>query len=115
MVSANSDLRDHSVQEPPASRLTARDVAARLQVSTKTVYRLKAQGELGFVMVGGSLRLREDDLRALENRGRVTPPRYGGGAAATPSRLNLQFKVTRRGRGARVVRTGAGLLSFNGC
>lgn len=98
---ATNDLADHSVQGPPAPLLTVRDVAARLQVSTKTVYRLKAQGQLGFVMVGGSLRFREDDLRALENHGRVVPPGYGGGTGAAPSRLNLQFKVARRGRGAR--------------
>lgn len=101
MATANHDLPDPSVQGPPASLLTVRDVAARLAVSTKTVYRLKAEGLLAFVKVRGSLRFREDDLRALENRSRVTAPRYGGNEQAVPSRLNLQFEVTRQGRGAR--------------
>lgn len=101
MATARHDLTDPSVQGPPAPLLTVRDVAARLRVSTKTVYRLKAEGVLAHLKVRGSLRFLEDDLRALENRSRVTPPRYGGNEQAAPSRLNLQFNVTRRGRGAR--------------
>lgn len=101
MATTRDDLTDPSVQGPPASLLTVRDVAARLQVSTKTVYRLKNEGSLGFVKVRGSLRFREDDLRALENRSHVTAPRYGGNEQVVPPRLNLQFEVTRRGRGAR--------------
>lgn len=101
MATAKNGLPDPSVQGPPAPLLTVRDVAARLRVSTKTVYRLKAEGLLAYVKVRGSLRFREDDLRALENQSRVTAPRYGGSEQTVPSRLNLQFNVTRRGRGAR--------------
>ncbi len=101
MATARNDLPDPSVQGPPAPLLTVREVGARLKVSTKTVYRLKAEGLLAFVKVRGSLRFRENDLRALENRSRVTAPRYGGSEQAVPPRLNLQFNVTRHGRGAR--------------
>ena len=101
MATAKFDLPDPSVQGPPASLLTVRDVAERLQVSTKTVYRLKAEGVLAHVKVRGSLRFRDDDLCEFENRSRVTAPRYGRSQQAVPPRLNLQFNVTRRGRGAR--------------
>ncbi len=66
MATTRDDLADPSVQGPPASLLRVRDVAARLQVSTKTVYRLKAEGALAYVLVRGSLRFREADLLALE-------------------------------------------------
>ena len=101
MATARNDLTDHSVQGPPAPLLTVRDVAARLQVSTKTVYRLKAEGLLAFVKVRGSLRFRDDDVCGVESRSHVIAPRYGGSEQAVPPRLNLQFEVTRRGRGAR--------------
>lgn len=101
MATARHDLADHTVQGPPAPLLTVRDVAARLQVSTKTVYRLKTEGLLAFVKVRGSLRFRDDDVCAFESRNRVTAPRYGGSEQAVPSRLNLQFKVAWRGRSAR--------------
>ena len=78
-----------------------REVAERLAVSTKTVYRLKSEGVLAHVKVRGSLRFREDDLRSLETRCLVAHPGYGGIEDAIPPRLNLQFEVTRRGRGPR--------------
>ena len=101
MATADKDLTDPRVQGPPVRLLTVREVAERLAVSTKTVYRLKSEGVLAYVKVRGSLRFGEDDLRSLENRCRVTPAGYGGVEDVILSRLNLQFEVTKRGRGPR--------------
>lgn len=81
--------------------LTVREVADRLSVSTKTVYRLKEEGALAYLKVRGSLRFRAQDLDALETRCHVTPDRYVGVEEMIAPRLNLQFEVPRRGRGPR--------------
>lgn len=111
MAKTRTDLT-HEVQGPPehvvdltgdpqAHRLlTVREVAERLSVSTKTVYRLKDERALAFIKVRGSLRFREQDVAALESRGRVTPATYAEVDEVAP-RSNLQFEVTRAGRGPR--------------
>jgi excisionase family DNA binding protein len=81
--------------------LTVRDVADRLAVSTKTVYRLKSEGRLAYIKIGGSLRFREDDIDGLENRNRVTGNRYSRIEAEKPARLSFEFNVRKRGRGPR--------------
>ena len=111
MAQTRTDLT-HEVQGPhhvvqltenPASPrlMTVRDVARRLSVSTKTIYRLKDERALAYIKVRGSLRFREDDVEALEARGRVTPGGYVDVEEVIPPRLNLQFEVTRSGRGPR--------------
>lgn len=89
-------------QGPGSHRLlTVREVAKRLSVSTKTVYRLKDEGALAYMKVRGSLRFREQDVEGLETRCRVAPGRYVEVEEVIPTRLNLQFEVSRRGRGSR--------------
>jgi excisionase family DNA binding protein len=54
-----------SSDNPPADRLlTKQDVAARLNVSTRTVQRLHLSGELKALRVGGSVRFHPDDVDA---------------------------------------------------
>jgi excisionase family DNA binding protein len=50
--------------------LTVREVAARLRVSTATVYDLCESGGLAHVRVSNAIRVGEDDLRAFILRGR---------------------------------------------
>ena len=50
--------------------LTVREVAARLSVSTATVYKLCARGELAYVRIFGAIRVASDDLAALIARRR---------------------------------------------
>jgi excisionase family DNA binding protein len=52
--------------------LTVREVAARLSISTATVYELCARGELAYVRILGAIRVAPDDLAALVAR-RQTP------------------------------------------
>jgi len=47
----------------PPALLTPEDVAARLAISVKSVYRLAASGSIGSVRVGGLLRFRPESLR----------------------------------------------------
>jgi excisionase family DNA binding protein len=58
------------VTAPPWDRFfTVAEVAARLRVSTMTVYRLIKAGELPAVRIGKSYRIRTDDLdRYLADR-----------------------------------------------
>lgn len=49
--------------------LTTADVAALLQVSTKTVRRLIDRGELGAIRIGRNVRITPAILRALIERG----------------------------------------------
>ncbi len=57
--------------------LTVREVAERLKVSTKTVYRLVYRGELPAYKVGRSVRVQEEDLKSFLEKQRVpTPRRY---------------------------------------
>ena len=51
--------------------LTVREVAARLSVSTATVYKLCARGELAYVRILGAIRVAPDDLGALVARRRT--------------------------------------------
>ncbi len=44
--------------------LTVKDVAARLRVCTATVYKILNRGELPFVRVIASIRIRREDLDA---------------------------------------------------
>jgi excisionase family DNA binding protein len=53
--------------------LTVREVAARLSVSTATVYKLCTRGELAYVRIFGAIRVAPDDLAALVARRRTTP------------------------------------------
>jgi excisionase family DNA binding protein len=50
--------------------LTVREVAARLRVSTATVYSLCESGALSHVRVSNSIRVCEEALRAFLQRGR---------------------------------------------
>ena len=45
--------------------LTVKEVAESLKLTTKTVYKLISSGELKSVHVGGSLRIRQEDLDSL--------------------------------------------------
>jgi excisionase family DNA binding protein len=88
-------------REPAERLLTVADVAQRLSVSTKTIYRLRADGEIGHVRVGGSLRFRLQDLADYESRKHVSGHRYPRREVDNPVRLNLKFEVKKRGRGPR--------------
>ena len=51
---------------PAAPRLlTVRDVAERLQMSSRTIHRLVANGDLTVVRIGRSVRIREEALKAF--------------------------------------------------
>ena len=50
--------------------LSVREVAARLGVSTATVYKLCARGELAHVRVCNSVRVRREDFEAFARAGR---------------------------------------------
>jgi excisionase family DNA binding protein len=50
--------------------LTVKDVAARLALSTKSIYRLIEAEELKVVRLGGTVRIHPDDLRAFINERR---------------------------------------------
>ena len=52
--------------------LTVRDVAAQLCVSTATVYKLCAAGELPHVRILGAIRIASDNLAAFVERRRTT-------------------------------------------
>jgi excisionase family DNA binding protein len=95
---AAHDLSDPTVQGPPAPLLTVRDVAARLQVSTTTVYRLRASGQIAVMKVGAALRFRAEDVEAYERRQTVTPVGYDRDGGEFSTRLNFNFPVTRRRR-----------------
>lgn len=56
--------------------------ARRLAVSTKTVRRLVERGELDATRIGGQLRIFEDSIAELIERGRVPPI---GDAAPAPA------------------------------
>lgn len=70
--------------------LRPEEVADRLGVSRRTVYRLARDGEIGSVGVGSALRFTEIDVSAfIESRhrsaGEKTPPLRAGGRALTAS------------------------------
>ena len=73
----------------PVSLLTARDVAARLGVSSETVLRWTRAGKLpGFRMPGGALRYLDADLEAwLAERATSEPPNRRRASAAGGRRL----------------------------
>ena len=113
MAKAKQASTNRTVQGPPPvidlteqsgtpRLMTIREVAERLAVSTKTVYRLRNEGALPHLKVRGSLRFRESDVAVLEARSLVTGSRYADVEIAAPPRLNLQFEVRKkRGRGPR--------------
>src|SRR5205085_11991547 len=70
--SVGSDTRFCSPFAAPVLQgfLTVREVAARLSVSTATVYKLCARGELAYVRIFGAIRVAPDDLGALIARRR---------------------------------------------
>ena len=47
---------------------TKKEVAEQLQVSTKTISRLIAQGELPFIHIGSSIRIQKTDVFAFVER-----------------------------------------------
>jgi len=51
--------------DPPERLLSVRDVAAYLNVSTATVYKLAHSGVMPFVRILGSLRFRSKDLESF--------------------------------------------------
>lgn len=53
--------------------LTPKEVAARLQVHPRTVYRLIDSGELEGYAIGGSIRIDEAAYNAYIERSRITP------------------------------------------
>ena len=55
---------------PCAPLLSIQSVAEVLGISTKTVRRLIAGGDLAVHRIGGSLRISEEDLRAYLSRSR---------------------------------------------
>ena len=71
--SVASDPRFRSPFAAPVLQgfLTVREVAARLSVSTATVYKLCTRGELAYVRILGAIRLAPDDLAALVARRRT--------------------------------------------
>ena len=98
MATVRDGLADPSVQGPPAPLLTVRDVAARLQVSTTTVYRLRATGQIAVVKVGAALRFRPGDVEAYERRQLVIGAGYARSGGDSPTRLSFDFPVRRRRR-----------------
>ena len=60
-------------QLPPARLLTARQVAAYLAVSSRTVYTLIERGELRGLRVGHSIRIHPDALAEYMDRWRDEP------------------------------------------
>lgn len=74
----------------PGSLLRPEDVAERLAVSRRTLYRLARDGEIGSVGVGASLRFTEQDVATfIESRhrdaGERTAPLRAGGRTLTAS------------------------------
>jgi len=67
---AGSGSRFVPVLSPP-SILTVREVAARLRVSTATVYKLAASGALPYFRVSSTVRIAEPDLIAFVAQPRV--------------------------------------------
>ena len=60
----------HRVEPLPERLLPVREVAARLEVSEATVYKLCARGELAHVRFGNAVRIGRADLAAFIERGR---------------------------------------------
>ena len=59
--------------EPEEPLLRVRDVAARLNVRTATVYKLAHLGVLPFVRVLGSLRFRSEDVESFISSTSIHP------------------------------------------
>lgn len=53
--------------------LTLREVAALLQVSRTSVYRLMAVRKIPFIKVGGAIRFSRGDVESYLSDGRITP------------------------------------------
>lgn len=52
--------------------ITVQDLAREKRISVPTIYRLHARGELPFVKIGRSTRIRRDDVEAWAQRLPVT-------------------------------------------
>jgi excisionase family DNA binding protein len=59
----------------PARMLTVDDVAQRLSLSTKSIRRAIADGELQHYRFGGAIRVAPEDLDVCRNRSRGGPTR----------------------------------------
>lgn len=68
----------NGVDRRSALLLTVTEVAAELRVSTMTVYRLIAAGDLPALRVGRSYRIRHDDLDAFLAAGVVVADESNG-------------------------------------
>lgn len=65
--------RPNHISAAPVSRLlTVRDVAERLQVSTRTVNRLLTDGTIKVTRIGRSVRITEEALHAFLTEGDST-------------------------------------------
>lgn len=65
----------HYEPAPTEQLLRKREVAEQLRISTRTVERLIASGDLLPVRLGGSVRIRVEDVRELveRSRGKAVP------------------------------------------
>lgn len=89
---ANGAEPDTAKTPPPILYLTVNDVAARLQISTSSVYLLIEHGQLPHHRVGArrrAIRVSEDDLAAYLN-GCREKPREQPVKAAPPSKAKLK-------------------------
>jgi len=62
-----------TTRRPRTRLLTVQDVAADLQLSTKTIRRLIERGELPVHRVGRTVRISEEDLLVFTARAKVMP------------------------------------------
>jgi excisionase family DNA binding protein len=64
-------MASRAASDRASQLLSPADVAAKLNVSIKTVRRLIAANHLAAHRIGGQLRITPDDLMAFVNRGRT--------------------------------------------
>lgn len=101
-------LRRSLMPKPEVRLLTVQDVAARCQISVKTIYRAVNAGDLRALKVGHGLRFREEDVEHFErdrddyNHSNAAPHVRGpahddqGANAGEASRPPLGGRVPRR-------------------
>jgi excisionase family DNA binding protein len=82
----------------PEAAITVRDVAAYLNVTEKTVYRLVQRGELPGFKVAGAWRFRRRDIDAwIEEQKRVAPSGGSGTSCLAPGSGGARVARSRDG------------------
>ena len=60
-----------TIDDLPERLLSVKDLAARWQVSTRTIKRMMDSGQIHFMRVGKQIRFRLDDILAYEKKRRT--------------------------------------------